>query len=518
MRGVHRCTAAVGSVRTTPERAGGRRQPDGRSSGGESYIENMVGASSKGFLLAVVLLAGQTAFAEKGPRNIVLIILDDLGVDRVGAYGQATAAPTPNLDALAARGVRFENFWGSPHCSPFRASALTGLPVRGHFISGPIDMGSERRALGLDPGLDTLPKRLARHGYRSEAIGKWHLAGEPNFTARHPLLAGFDHHAGTLGNPGRPHSYESFEKCVDGGCEVVTGSYLTTDTTDDVIRALDGPEPFFLWVGYNAAHRPFHVPPASLHGFDGLECPDDGPVRCHKALVEALDTELGRVFDAIDWSDTTVIVVADNGTPRNALDSRSASGGKGSVYETGIQVPLIVRGAAVAPDAVGKVAPGLAQVEDLFATVLDLAGESYESDHARSFAPLLRDPEADSNRPWQYAERYTPNGPGPGSDSDRRHYVAAATERYKVVVRRNKQLAGEPELYDRRGSGEARALALDGLTTEQTEALSLLRGVVDQHGSMAPLVREKSLPQSSWIIAIVVLGTALLIWQRRRRG
>lgn len=517
MRGVHRCSARVGFARMTPERAGGRRQPDGRSSGGESYIENMVGASSKGLLFAVVLLAGQTAFAEQGPRNIVLIILDDLGLDRVGAYGQATAAPTPNLDALAARGVRFENFWGSPHCSPFRASALTGLPVRGHFISGPIDMGRERRALGLDPGLDTLPRRLARHGYRSEAIGKWHLAGEPNFTPRHPLLAGFDHHAGTLGNPGRD-GYEAFEKCVDGECSVVTGSYLTTDTTDDVIRALDGPEPFFLWVGYNAAHRPFHVPPASLHGFEDLDCPDDGPVRCHKALVEALDTELGRVFDAIDWSDTTVIVVADNGTPRNALDARSASGGKGSVYETGIQVPLIVRGAAVAPDAVGKVAPGLTQVEDLFATVLDLAGESYESDHARSFAPLLLDPEADSNRPWQYAERYTPNGPGPGPDSDRRHYMAAATGRYKVVVRHHKELTGEPEFYDRLSAGDARDLASSELTPEQAEALSLLLGVIEQQGSMAPLAPARGPPAGGWIIAIVVLGAAWLIYLRRRRG
>jgi len=455
---------------------------------------------------------------EPEPRNVVLIILDDLGVERVGAYGSDFAGPTPNLDALAAAGVRFENFWGSPHCSPFRASALTGLPVRGHFISGPIDRASDRRALGLDPGLETLPKRLAQRGYRSEAIGKWHLAGEPDFTPRHPLLAGFDHHAGTLGNVGRSNGYDAFEKCVDGVCERVTDRYLTSDTTDDAIRALQGPEPFFLWVAYNAAHRPFHVPPDDLHGFEGLDCPRGDAAVCHRALIEALDTELGRLFAAVDWSNTTVLVAADNGTPRSALDEASAGGGKGSVYETGVRTPLIVRGDAVSPGAVGGVASGLTQVEDLYATVLELAGDTGESDHARSFAHLLRDPEAPSNRPWQYVERYTPNGPEPVQDRQRRHYVAAADGDYKVVVRRYKALVGEPELYDRADPDETRDLTAGTLTGEQRRALSQLLAVIDQHGALTPVERPGAWPGLAGLGAAIALGAAVWWAQRRRRA
>ena len=173
--------------------------------------------------LTLLLIVSAAAGAQARP-NIVVVILDDIGVDRVHVYNPRTSGPTPQLDALAAQGVRFGNFWGMPNCSPFRASALTGLPVRGHFIGGPIDPENPRRGRGLDPALDTIPKRLAPHGYRSEAIGKWHLAGEPDFTPRHPLMAGFDHHAGTLGNPGATGgSYRSFEKCVDGICAPVEG-------------------------------------------------------------------------------------------------------------------------------------------------------------------------------------------------------------------------------------------------------------------------------------------------------
>jgi len=471
------------------------------------------------WLLLVLLPIGRPVAAEDPrPQNIVLIILDDLGTERVGAYGWPTAGPTPNLDELAAEGVRFDNFWGSPHCSPFRASALTGLPVRQHEISGPIDRESDRRALGLDPALDTLPKRLAPRGYRSEALGKWHLAGEPDFTPRHPLLVGFDHHAGPLGNVGRTNSYESFEKCVDGVCEYVTDRYLTSDTTDDVIEALRGSEPFFLWVGYNAAHRPFHVPPRELHGFEGLDCPSGSAIRCHKALVESLDSELGRVFAAVDWRDTTVIVVADNGTPRGALDEPSDSGGKGSVYESGVRVPLIVRGAAVSPEAEGAVAVGLTQVEDLFATLLELAGVSAESSYSRSFAQLLEDPAAESKRPWQYAERYTPNGPKPTSDRIRRHYQAAADDQFKVVIRRNERLTGEPELYKRSDVMERDDLTDQPLGEPERQALSRLLAVVDQEGSMRPLPAGPPPRSSEWLIAVVVGGAGLLIWQRRRRG
>lgn len=431
----------------------------------------------------LLALLGLAACGVPGPPNIVLVILDDLGVDRVGAYGTGTAGPTPSLDALASQGVRFTRFWGMPNCSPFRASALTGLPVREHGIGGPIDLANPRRARGLDPQLETLPRRLRPLGYRSEAIGKWHLAGEPDYTPRHPLLAGFDHHRGTMGNPG---SYTRFEKCIDGACAVVTDRYLTSDTTDDAIAALAGSEPFFLWVAFNAAHKPLHPVPNGLHGYGDLPCPDWDHVVCHKALVESLDRELGRLLRAVDWNDTTVLVVADNGTPNTSLDPSAGTGGKGTVYEAGLRVPLIVRGPAVAPAARGRASGALAQTTDLFATILALAGEPLErvdTAHARSLTPMLRAPDAPSRRPWQYVERYAPNGPEP--DPALRHHEAAADEHYKLVIRRPRP-TGRFELYDRSAPDERHDLHPPPAGSAADAALQRLRGVLERGGALPP--------------------------------
>jgi arylsulfatase A-like enzyme len=457
-------------------------------------------------LLFLALLHLAATAAQARP-NIVFVILDDVGTDRVGVYSRETAGPTPQLDALAAEGVRLTRFWGTPNCSPFRASALTGLPVREHFVAGPIDPSNPRRARGLDPTLDTLPKRLRPLGYRSEAVGKWHLAGEPDFTPRHPLLAGFDRHAGTLGNPG---SYTRFEKCIDGACSIVEDRYLTSDTTDDAIAALSGSEPFFVWVGYNAAHKPLHTPPAPLHSFGAIPCPDWDHAVCHQALVESLDSELGRLFAAIDWHDTTVVVAGDNGTPNTSLDAETPTAGKGSVYEAGLRVPLIVRGAAVAPAAIGATASGLAQATDLFATLLELAGISVETAHARSFAHWLSDPGAPSRRPWQYVERYSPNGPTP--DPSRRHHRVAATDRYKLVLRLPLP-TGVPELYDRFEHGDRVDLYPPGDDPARSEAFALLSDVIARHGAIPAAGAATPLPPAlrSWALPLLVAGGALAL-------
>jgi len=482
--------------------------------------------------LVRIILLGTLVFlgAEAGARpNLVLIVLDDLGVDRVAAYRPETAGPTPQLDALAAEGVRFTRFWGMPNCSPFRASALTGLPVRGHQVGGPIELSNPRRSRGLDPTLETLPRRLHPLGYRSEAIGKWHLAGQPGYTPKHPLLAGFDHHRGTMGNPG---SYSRYEKCIDGVCEPVDDRYLTSDTTDDAIAALGGSEPFFLWVAYNAAHKPLHPVPTSLHSYGELPCPDWDHAVCHKALVESLDTEVGRLAAAVDWSDTTVIVVADNGTPNTSQDSDSATAGKGTVYDAGLLVPLIVRGSAVAPAARGESTPAMGQTTDLFATLLELAGEpseTAETDFSRSLATQLLDPTAPPRRPWQYVERYAPNGPKP--DPALRHHEVAANERYKLVIRRPRP-TGEFELYDRFEHRDRVDLYPPGDDAERRAAFAELRMVLERHGSIprdwqAPRVqtsgssqtqqtRETGETESSggnyrWLLVAVPLG-AILGW------
>ena len=186
-----------------------------------------------------------------GPPNILLIVADDLGVDMVGAYGEAPAPPcTPNIDALAAGGMLFRNAWANPICSPTRSAILTG---RHAFRTGVGDLVDPDEP-GLTLGELTIPELLT--GYASSCTGKWHLGGSLGFL--HPNLSGFGHYAGTL--HGQIPTYSLWPKVIDGQPLVGFG-YATTDTTDDAITALQTmPEPWFLYVAYQAPHAPLHEP------------------------------------------------------------------------------------------------------------------------------------------------------------------------------------------------------------------------------------------------------------------
>lgn len=387
-------------------------------------------------IAALAALLASAASAQQ--QNLVLVILDDIGVDRIGAYGGPDAAPTANIDALAAAGVRFDRFWAQPVCSPFRASVLTGLEPWQHGVGATIAADAPERAGGLDPSLDTIAKRLRSRGYRTEAIGKWHLSGEPYSTPAHPLYAGFESHRGLLGNPGDDGgTYFQYTKCANAQCRWRgQPPYLTTDTTNDAVAALGRREPFFLWVAYNGVHSPIHNPPAELTSIPPTTCLANPPTKivCSKAMTEALDRELGRLFASVDWSDTTVVLVADNGTPSNALGLEQAEVGKGTLLESGLRTPLIVRGNAVAPPLVGTVSSALVQATDLFATLLELAGESGAPPTSISFAPQLASASAPPGRQHAFAETFAPNGETPAAAT--RHQRAVRDDRYKLIERR----------------------------------------------------------------------------------
>ena len=139
--------------------------------------------------------------------------------------------------------------------------------------------------------------------------------------------------------------YFNWPKTTNGSTEY-TQVYATTDTANGAIAALAGSEPFFLWVAFNAPHGPFHEPPDELLADPSIY---NYVIGRHKylAMIEAMDTEFGRIMDAVDLSDTTVIFVADNGTPGGFLEPPyPITHGKGTVYEGALSVPLIVAGEA----------------------------------------------------------------------------------------------------------------------------------------------------------------------------
>lgn len=313
------------------------------------------------------------------PPNVLLVVLDDIGVDKVGAYNPyGTAPPTPTLDALAERGVVFENAWVYPGCTPTRAALLTG---RHGYRTG---LG---RVLTPEVGTHwlledevTVPEVLAGAGYTSAAIGKWHLvAWEAEEPAEHPRRQGFGTFRGLLANVHQTLvsseeglSYWYWEKVVDG-TTAFESTYLTTDQADDVL-ALTGelPEPWFVYASFTAPHDPFHAPPEELVS----EPPEEGAsiAQLHHAMVESVDSELGRVFDAMDpevAARTLVVLLGDNGTPRDAtVEPADPERVKETLYDGGVNVPMLVAGPGVAP---GRT-EALVHAVDLLPTLAELAG------------------------------------------------------------------------------------------------------------------------------------------------
>lgn len=386
--------------------------------------------------LLPLLLAGASLGT---PQHIVVVLADDVGVDRIGAYMEhPDPGHTPNIDRLAAEGLLFRNAWSNPFCSPSRACVLTG---RYGFRTGVGAPTKSPGVVGFQAGLPidevSMPDALGP-GWRTAALGKWHLADSTQGPA-HPNDLGFGYYAGSLFNIGFESvgaGYFDWRKTVNGVELNHHHVYATTDTVDESIAALAYRGPSFLWVAFNSAHAPLHAPPPHLHTFQLSGPPGQTPVVHVKAMIEALDAELGRLLDAAG-PDTLVIFLGDNGTDEDAIDAPfPPDHGKGTLYEGGVNVPLIIAG----PGVQHGESAALVNITDVFATVAELAGRPSFAEDSVSLVPYFSDPDRPSLRRWVYAEFFRPNGPGPPN----MWRQAIRGPRYKVIVRKN----DPDELYD----------------------------------------------------------------------
>jgi len=362
-----------------------------------------------------------------GPTNVLLLMADDLGIDALGVYGIGEdPPPTPNLELLARSGVVFRNAWAQPTCSPTRAAVQTGRFGFRTSIGYVISSLSGGPALPMDEVL--LPEMLdlgtgAR--YAHAAFGKWHLGTSQVGGPLAPNFAGYAHFAGSL--EGQIADYWDWDKVVDGTTTHVR-RYNTSETVDDALAWIQGHEgPWFCSIAFQAPHAPFHRPPAELHT-RALPLSDPSPW-CGAAggdprpfvdaAIEALDSEIGRLIAGIPAgvrARTTVIFLGDNGTDscvtRPPVPYNRA---KGSLYEGGVRVPLLVAGARVLRTGDCR---ALVQATDVFATVAELAGVDLAATlpdvpiDSVSLVPYLTSPRRPSLRRWLYSEVFTPNGPG----------------------------------------------------------------------------------------------------------
>lgn len=421
------------------------------------------------------------------PPNIVLIVLDDVGLDNVGAY--CSVAPelqppcTPNIDALAASGVLFRQAYASPLCSPTRALILTGRYGFRTGIGGLVDFA------GGEPGLSAASERILPEvlvGYDSSLVGKWHLADPRIDGLQHPLESGFHYYAGSMfnltvppvdfgdgegaldcspGGKGATDYYHWVKTCDPWGKGVLeqtcSRTYATSDTTDDAIaRARTMRAPWFLEVAYNAAHQPFQAPPAELLppaacAFQYGRLPDPTMPEDADAMIEALDRELGRLLAEIRRVDPSayVLLVSDNGTDEWAVDEGEIGcfdreHSKGTLYQAGIRVPLIVAG----PDIVPGTCDELVSAVDLFATITELARVRAPAEDSVSLVPYLRGAR-EPLRNAIYTELFRPNfaaeEPGRASRfAPRRHVRAVLNGRFKLIRFTEENGKVEERLFD----------------------------------------------------------------------
>ena len=464
------------------------------------------------FVLSFGLTAA-TSTADDRPPNILLMIADDIGVEALSVYGLGNkTALTPNINKLAASGVVFEQFWAQPTCTPTRAEMLTG---RHAFrtgvtrqIGGPTDgdkpdapekpdgtptesvtqlgllfaarVFTSQRTWGPSKDEFTLPMALkSQNGaaYDAAAIGKWHMADTRNGWTDHPKNAGFDHYAGPF--KGFPEGYYSWNKLVNGTWTIGKG-YGPTDKVDDAIQWIgQRTNPWFLWLAFNAPHTPFHKPPTDLINSEDLKALDpeadplNNPPAYFRAMVEAMDTEIGRLLSSIDpevLENTVVIFLGDNGTDRRAISAPfRPNKAKGTIYNGGIHTPLIIAGRGV---SAGRVKSGLAKSVDVFNTIVELSGrvlkQTIPSDivtDSVSLVPYLTNPARASIRTFNYVD-YMPFSTfsNPGN-------YALRDARYKYVVNN-----GNEELFDLSNDiAETKNLLEHGLSEEAEKALADLK-------------------------------------------
>jgi arylsulfatase A-like enzyme len=365
------------------------------------------------------LYAAATARADR--PNILYIVADDMGYGDCGAHG-CRDVPTPNLDALAAGGIRFtDGYVTGTVCSPSRAALMTG---RYHSRDGVFDWIPPGKP-GLNPGVPTLADYLRKAGYRTALVGKWHL-GEQDQS--HPLNRGFDEFFGFLGG-GRsywpdppkaaPAKVNHYTQIVRSREAVAETEYTTHAFGREAVRFIEQQrgktQPFFLCLAFNAVHTPMEAPDDYLTRFPAIE---EKKRRTYAGMLSAMDDNIGRVLKAVREigaeEQTLICFISDNGGPivRNAPNASMNTplrGGKGETWEGGVRVPFFMKWSGHLKAGTTFTQPVIQM--DLTATALALAGAEADRKWPMDGVNLMPFLNGDKQAPhatlcWEYGKQW----------------------------------------------------------------------------------------------------------------
>ncbi len=302
--------------------------------------------------------------AKKIKPNIVFIMADDLGWRDLGVMG-SDYYETPNIDRLASQGVLFTNAYAAAaNSAPSRACFMTGkyTPHHGVFTVSPSARGDKTKrklvpVMNTDdvrPDFVTMAEALQKCGYQCGHIGKWHLGDDRDGSMTGPLSQGFIFNiAGE--RAGSPYSYfypycnKKKNKCHLGLDEGKPGEYLTDRLTDEAIGFMEknAGKPFFLYLAHHAVHVPLKAPKYLVEKYEKKVKGKYHINPVYAAMIECLDQNVGRIcrtVDSLGIADNTIIVFySDNGGSEPITDNYPLRGGKGTPYEGGVRVPLIIK-------------------------------------------------------------------------------------------------------------------------------------------------------------------------------
>jgi arylsulfatase A-like enzyme len=348
--------------------------------------------SGLGILAGVALMsvASSSAHAAGSKPNIVYIVADDLGWKDVGFNG-CTDIKTPNLDQLAANGVKFSQFYAQPMCTPTRAALLTGRYPFRYGLQTIVIPGPAGYGLATNEWL--LPQALKEAGYTTAIIGKWHL-GHADLKYW-PRQRGFDYQYGAM--IGELDYYTHKDAGVldwfRNNKPVHEKGYTTQLIGNDAVKYINeqsADKPFYLYLTFNAPHTPFQAPQDYIDRYSNIAEPTR---RIYAGMVTCMDDEIGRVVAALDQKglrdNTLIIFQSDNGGTRNAMfagqmadlsktvlpcDNGPYRDGKGSLFEGGTLVCALANWPGhIKP---GITVDGMIHVVDMYPTLANLAGAS----------------------------------------------------------------------------------------------------------------------------------------------
>lgn len=496
-------------------------------------------------LFALVLIGSQQVQAAEQP-NIVVFLVDDMGVmdtsvpfltDHEGKpkrYPLNDYYRTPNMERLAERGIRFNNFYAMSVCSPTRISIMTGQNAARHHSTNWISPDRNNRGpfgpkrwnwKGLKKESVTLPGLLRQAGYRTIHVGKGHF-GPRTADGAEPKNLGFDVNVAgcSIGAPGSYYGKQNYgtgtrrsshavpHLAKYHGTETFLSEALTIEAKSHVTAAVKMDKPFYLYMSHYAVHAPFHSDPRFAAHYA-----DSGKSKAAQAfatLIAGMDKSLGDILDHLDElgvaKNTLVLFLGDNGSDAPLGHQHAVAcaaplrGKKGAHYEGGMRVPFIAAWAnsdssssvqSRLPIKAGVIQQQVASVTDLFPTILDLVGQSAPPNHPIDGSRLgtLLTGKTDSKREESFLMHY------PHSPHRSDYFTCYRRGNWKVIYHYFPSAASENSHYQLYNLATDPFESANVADSKPDQLRSMVQGLItslEKHNALYPVDKKSgTLPQ-----------------------